>query len=729
MRLKSATLRARTAAQKAESTLRRVSEAEQGLKEAEAALNTVETQLAGALDEKSFDAWRTRLTGLKRRFELERQLAEMRQQVDQKGVEAKQLSDELLSLKEKQVVLQRERSLLLKNLQLRQKIESLEEERRLLVDGEACPLCGAREHPFSEGLPAPESGDLDRTNAALEALLESMNLLTERKCSAEALVQALRPVIAQGEEERIGLPEGRPEELAEIATRIDQIEKAMARQVEVKKLVEQQRDAFSKAQLAGQAADQLAASEAEKLELAQGVLNEKSAACSVARADLLERLTPYGLVAFAEAAEQLKARRDAWVEMERQAQVLKAAIVKTEAELVGQRDLLEVQRSGCAKLAEELTAKAAELDGLRARRVALFGDSQPDEVEKGLEVALETCRSDWERAQLECSEMHQACQRVEQRIESLQRDFTESGEALRQAETAFVHRLAEAGFTDEAGWQAARLDGPALSRLEARMEGLKQQRATLSALIDDKMRQLQAEREKQFPDTSEEALHELVERCNQLQQQLGTFKSRLEQNQTALSLHQHKLAEVTKQQVECGRWNRLHELIGSADGKKFRNFAQGLTFELMVSHANRQLAKMSDRYLLIRDLEQPLDLNVVDNYQAGEIRPVKNLSGGESFIVSLSLALGLSKMASKAVRVDSLFLDEGFGTLDEDALETALEALSELKQDGKIIGVISHVEALKERIATQINVRVGSGGRSRLTGAGVSGGSVLAASA
>jgi exonuclease SbcC len=128
---------------------------------------------------------------------------------------------------------------------------------------------------------------------------------------------------------------------------------------------------------------------------------------------------------------------------------------------------------------------------------------------------------------------------------------------------------------------------------------------------------------------------------------------------------------------------------------------------------------MSDRYLLVRDRTNPLDLNVVDNYQAGEIRPVKNLSGGESFVVSLSLALGLSRMASKNIRVDSLFLDEGFGTLDEAALETALEALAELKQDGKLIGVISHVGALKERIGTQINVHVSSGGRSHLSGSGI----------
>ncbi len=138
----------------------------------------------------------------------------------------------------------------------------------------------------------------------------------------------------------------------------------------------------------------------------------------------------------------------------------------------------------------------------------------------------------------------------------------------------------------------------------------------------------------------------------------------------------------------------------------------------MVSYANSQLVKLSDRYLLIRDKGDPLELNVIDNYQAGEIRSTRNLSGGESFIVSLALALGLSRMSSRNVSVDSLFLDEGFGTLDEDTLETALGTLAGLRQDGKMIGVISHVGAMKERINTKIIVQPIREGRSVLSGPG-----------
>ena len=216
----------------------------------------------------------------------------------------------------------------------------------------------------------------------------------------------------------------------------------------------------------------------------------------------------------------------------------------------------------------------------------------------------------------------------------------------------------------------------------------------------------------------EPQLKKVDESLKQLRDAIAGLKHKLSENTAAKERIKEKQSAIEAQKKECHRWEKLHGLIGSADGKKYRKFAQGLTFELMVSHANRQLEKMTDRYLLIRDEQQPLELNVVDNYQAGEIRSTKNLSGGESFIVSLTLALGLSKMASRKVRVDSLFLDEGFGTLDEEALETALETLSGLQQDGKLIGIISHVSALKERISTQINIIPVSGGRSSLSGPG-----------
>jgi exonuclease SbcC len=261
------------------------------------------------------------------------------------------------------------------------------------------------------------------------------------------------------------------------------------------------------------------------------------------------------------------------------------------------------------------------------------------------------------------------------------------------------------------------------ARLSATAKELDERQTDLKARQKDREARLTTEIARKITDKSLEELEpqfkEHEEAVKELREIIAALKHKLSENTVAKELIKEKQTAIEAHKKEFRRWGNLHELIGSADGKKYRNFAQGLTFQVMVNHANKQLQKMTDRYLLIRDNEQPLELNVIDNYQAGEIRTTKNLSGGESFIVSLSLALGLSKMSSQNVRVDSLFLDEGFGTLDEEALETALETLANLQQDGKLIGVISHVSALKERISTQIQIIPQTGGKSILLGPGI----------
>ena len=162
-------------------------------------------------------------------------------------------------------------------------------------------------------------------------------------------------------------------------------------------------------------------------------------------------------------------------------------------------------------------------------------------------------------------------------------------------------------------------------------------------------------------------------------------------------------------------WQKLNSLIGSADGARYRRFAQGLTLEQLVLLANRQLQQLRSRYQLARKADAELELVVVDSWQADSTRDTKTLSGGESFLVSLALALALSDLVSHKTRLESLFLDEGFGTLDPETLESALAALDQLQASGRMIGIISHVEALKERIPTQIRVHKQAGsGWSRL---------------
>ena len=176
------------------------------------------------------------------------------------------------------------------------------------------------------------------------------------------------------------------------------------------------------------------------------------------------------------------------------------------------------------------------------------------------------------------------------------------------------------------------------------------------------------------------------------------------------------LALIEAAEGESGRWSRLSALIGSASGAVFARFAQGLTLERLVAVANRHLAQLTPRYAMRRSNTalDDLELEILDRYQADATRPMRSLSGGESFLASLALALGLSELASGRTAIESLFIDEGFGSLDPDTLETAMAALEGLQTRGKTIGVISHVDAMKERISTQIRIQKRDGGRSTL---------------
>jgi exonuclease SbcC len=170
---------------------------------------------------------------------------------------------------------------------------------------------------------------------------------------------------------------------------------------------------------------------------------------------------------------------------------------------------------------------------------------------------------------------------------------------------------------------------------------------------------------------------------------------------------------IDKQYAVSKVWAQLSELIGSADGKKFRNFAQQLTLDIFLQYGNLHLHSLTRRYRLQR-IKDSLGLLVVDQDMGDEVRSVHSLSGGESFLVSLALALGLASLSSHRVRVESLFIDEGFGSLDADSLGIAMDALDNLQSLGRKVGVISHVQEMTDRIGTRVQVHRQSGGLSRI---------------
>jgi len=217
--------------------------------------------------------------------------------------------------------------------------------------------------------------------------------------------------------------------------------------------------------------------------------------------------------------------------------------------------------------------------------------------------------------------------------------------------------------------------------------------------------------------SAEDEYKRLKEKLDSLQLSIGKQEQTLEQNIKNKIKHREKIDELNREREEFKVCQKMKELIGSANGAKFARFAQSITLEQLIQLANSHLNILNQRYILIYNKEEnqeSLDISIIDTFQADTVRAVSTLSGGESFIISLALALGLSELASQKISIESLFLDEGFGTLDEENLEMAINALNTLQSKGKMVGVISHIEALKERIPTQIKVIANGDGTSRV---------------
>ena len=205
------------------------------------------------------------------------------------------------------------------------------------------------------------------------------------------------------------------------------------------------------------------------------------------------------------------------------------------------------------------------------------------------------------------------------------------------------------------------------------------------------------------PEAVQLALGELDAEAERLADALADVRLALARDDEKLARSAGLRADIDTQAGKTRVWAQLGELIGSADGKKFRNFAQQLTLDVLLGYANRHLESLSRRYRLER-LKDSLGLLVVDQDMGGEVRSVHSLSGGESFLVSLALALALASLSSHRVRVESLFIDEGFGTLDGETLDYALKTLASLRSGGRLVGIISHVPELKERIDARLAV-------------------------
>lgn len=673
--------------------------------------------------------------------------------------EKRNISEKLQDHVEHQASLERERNLLETQLSRLKRIQSFEKSRHQLQDGEPCPLCGAKEHPFAEGnIPIPDEtmstlrkvrtnlkttsnavADLKVKQAEMAKDLEQ--IATRKKEASDKMAtteisihQCCVALSIELDESASDLDKKVSHQQKENRARIDHETKTVDVAEAIEKEISTLRESLEKTRTKVILLERTTQDTAHKKESAQQALERGQSESEALHAQhqamqraLQQEVSVYGIETLSTALldpiqQRLTARRNQWMTRQKKKVEFERYISTMENQTGYQKEQIQQTDVEIKKQQRQLHELQHKRKILSDARHALLGNKNPTDEEKRLSEGVEAAEKSLDRSRQALNAATQTLETLRSQIKILEHSMAERTTRSIPMEEAFLARVRELGLADEAGYLAACLPEEVRKTLQQQALNLLNEQTAFMAQAREKTTLLETERQKQITDQPRGNLHQilthLVAQQRVLQQEIGAMRQKLKDNETLRQRQQTQIQAIDVQKQELSRWHALHELIGSSDGKKYRNFAQGLTFEIMVGHANRQLQKMTDRYLLIMDEMHPLELNVIDSYQSDETRSTKNLSGGESFIVSLALALGLSQMASNTVRVDSLFLDEGFGTLDEEALETALETLVGLQQEGKLIGVISHVPTLKERVSTQIQVIPKTGGRSILRGPG-----------
>ncbi|MBE0422458.1 MAG: hypothetical protein IBX66_00800 [Lutibacter sp.] len=576
--------------------------------------------------------------------------------------------------------------LLDENIKLTKTIQSLDQHRHNLKDGEECPLCGALEHPFAKGN-IPEIGEKekelailkkqfqdttktvqqnetklatlisDHGNALKNKAKEENSLLGNSKKQIEILseikninsnfslpkgenkIEILEQILAKSKDEF--------KVINSIITKVTSSETELSnlRDKEIPKLQDEKQKA-EKLKTDTITAQKLAELNLKTRQESADKLQEKH---NVENETFLEKLKKYEV----ENIETLKRCLYSWNDNKKQKDDLTNLITTIESNIsLSKQDIKNLTKSFNDKQKDRQNIDT-DKQKLSKERKEIFEEKSVEDEENRLKKLVE----DYESAKVKA-----------------ERDKNDTNTELEKNKAIVTEKKEELLKI-----QGQKITESTNEELQAEFDGKK----------------IKAE---------------------DFSQKIGANKQRLKSNEDNLKTSGSKLIDKEKQQAIYNKWAVLNDLIGSADGKKYRNFAQALTFEHLIGLSNGQLKKMSERYILKRtgDPTNPFELSVIDKFQNSDERTAQNLSGGEKFIVSLSLALGLSKMASKNLSIDTMFIDEGFGTLDADYLDIALNALSNLQSEGKIIGVISHLAELKERIATHVEVVPSGNGHSKI---------------
>lgn len=637
----------------------------------------------------------------------------------------------------------------LENLLVQERqITSLSEYRNKLQAGESCPLCGAKEHPAIEHYQQlniseteqrlqARQGELEQLQKKGEDLSKEVTRLQTQVESSEQFITKLTAQISQTtsdwtsncqligflisienvEEYKnlyaqfIEASESQKKKLGQLSQlnrqmqleqqQLDQLNQKITEHSHQRAVIQQQ-----KSQL-----EQQLAEKKQQLEQQAQALTTLEAKIATSIQSELHQQTP-AIPTQEQWLNQQEGNWQQWQKITSEQSELKEQSQQLNQELALKNQNRDKLDQTTLELKNELKQTQSHLQKQQKRRHELFGQTVVADERQRLKLLVMTSQIQHQQTQNQLLTIEQQLNKLSGVIGQQTSALAELISNLNTAEKKWQATLHDSPFPDSEHFQQALLSKEERTELTELKQQLEQQLHEAKGKLAAAEASLKAHIENPVENPATKlSLEEVTERLAELEDQIRLINQRQGEITQALKDDEAKrqsqaslFSDIATQEHQYQVWAQLSGLIGSSKGDKFRKFAQGLTLDHLILLANRQLEQLQARYLLNRKSSDELSLEVLDTWQGDTARDIKTLSGGESFLVSLALALGLSDLVSHKTRIDSLFLDEGFGTLDQETLETALCALDSLNASGKMVGIISHIESLKERIPTRIEV-------------------------
>ncbi len=644
-------------------------------------------------------------------------------------------------------------------------IRDLAERRSDLVDGEPCPLCGSTAHPFQhDGAPDALASQKQRvqsleeqsqqltaelTGAQHQVKTHEQEIRKQTEQAAQANEQLTAPLKSWQEAldtiQQIGQPElelpddprsagaeATLERLVSMARQeldnveqkeedLGELDKAAATCRKARDAARQQHDECNVSREIAKAAAQRAEdalAEAMRLREAEhrriGAAKKSLETSLNARPGWEEQLDQDNH-AFRESCQQ---EVDDFDQQTQAHELACAALAELSPRAVKVATEARAAKDSAAKQEELARQLCANRDTLLSERSLLLGGEPVADVKRALAAASTAADQALDSARVMEREARDRSQTTEANVENARQQLRTEASALQDAESALQVALTEHGIDLAILRQRLQRDAAWCDDEARHLERIHQAVQEAQTVLEERRARREEHENSDHPELSEseatsqqQIAAEDHQRADEAAQSLR-LKIRLDDDAREKSAL--LATDIARQGAQSALWEKLTEVIGSRDGGKFRKFAQGLTLDTLLAFANEHLRQLAPRYRLERVPGEDLELQVIDCDMGDDVRSIKSLSGGETFLASLALALGLSSLSASETLVESLFIDEGFGTLDSQTLEIALSAFDALRASGHQIGIISHVQDLDQRIGVQVRIVKVGAGRSRL---------------